>query len=67
MRRLLPLLILPLVVLVGFFGCTKERLVTGGLNEDNSCMGCHSSEEALKAITGEGKDKTPAYAGREDG
>lgn len=59
MRKILPLLILPLILLAGFYGCTKERIVSGP-DAGSSCIACHSSEASLKAITGEGKLQPPA-------
>ena len=58
MRRILPLLLLPLILLAGFYGCTKERIVSGP-DDGSSCFACHSSEASLKAITGEGKLPPP--------
>ena len=65
MRRFLPLLVLPLILLFAFYGCTKERIVSGP-DAGSSCMGCHGSEASLKAITGEGKFVPPA-SGKDDG
>jgi len=64
MRRIIPLIAIPAVMMALFFGCTKERELTGP--GDMTCLGCHSDEDALKNLTADGKWSPPA-AGREDG
>lgn len=66
MRKTLLLLILPLILLAAFYGCTKERIVSGP-DDGSTCIGCHGSEEALRAVLDEGKGKPPEPAGKDDG
>ncbi|MCA1788617.1 MAG: hypothetical protein LC667_01835 [Thioalkalivibrio sp.] len=50
------LIVLPLLVLAAFWGCgndtSNDITGPGGGGTDKSCIGCHSSEEALKEILG---------------
>jgi hypothetical protein len=55
------LVVLPLLVLAALWGCDNDTSndVTGtppgGGTTDKTCIGCHSSEEQLKAALGEEK------------
>lgn len=66
MRRLIPLLALPVVILALAFGCTKERELAGP-DKDMTCIGCHSDEAALQDLLADGGKYTPPAFGREDG
>lgn len=57
------LVVLPLVVLAALWGCdndTTNEIVgngdgTGPVVTDKTCLGCHSSEDDLKAALGDEK------------
>ncbi len=68
MRRMIPFLLLPVIALAFFFGCTKEREITSGPDGDTgqTCIGCHSDEVRLQELTADGR-WTPPASGREDG
>jgi len=68
MRRLLTLIALPSVAFAVFYGCTKEREISGpggSTDNGNTCLGCHSDQDSLQVLLA-GKWDPPA-AGREDG
>ena len=61
------LIVLPLVVLAALWGCdndTSNDVVGPGGGTDKSCIGCHSSEDALKEILG--TDKVVVAIGNKD-
>lgn len=60
------LVVLPLLVLAALWGCENDTSndVAGGT--DKSCIGCHSSEDALKEALA-GKDLAIRVNKEEDG
>jgi len=66
------LVVLPLLVLAALWGCENDTSndVTDGTGgpgaTDKSCIGCHSSEDALKEALA-GKDVTIRVASKDDG
>jgi nitrate/TMAO reductase-like tetraheme cytochrome c subunit len=61
------LVVLLLVVLAALWGCdndTSNDVVGPGDGTDKSCIGCHSSEDALKEILG--TDKVVVAIGNKD-
>ncbi len=66
MRKLFALFALSAMILALFFGCTKEREISGP-GDDMTCLGCHSDEEMLQDLTADSSRWTPPASGREDG
>lgn len=63
------LVVLPLLVLAALWGCendTSNDVADGPGGTDKSCIGCHSSEDALKEALA-GKDVTIRVASKDDG
>ena len=66
------LVVLPLLVLAALWGCDNDTSndITdpppGGGTTDKTCIGCHSSEDELKAALGE-KSVTIKVANKDDG
>jgi hypothetical protein len=66
------LVVLPLLVLAALWGCDNDTTndVADGPGgpgaTDKSCIGCHSSEDALKEALA-GKDVTIRVANKDDG
>jgi len=64
------LVVLPLLVLAAFWGCSNDTsndvADDPGGTTDKTCLGCHSSEDELKAALG-GKDLAVRIANKDDG
>ncbi|MBD3220738.1 hypothetical protein GF314_05810 [bacterium] len=64
------LVVVPLLVLAALWGCDNDTSndvsgEPGGPTTDKTCLGCHSSEDELKAALGE--EATIAVALKDDG
>jgi mono/diheme cytochrome c family protein len=73
MKRFLILIILALVALLALWGCSNDTSndVTdpgdGPATTDKTCLGCHSSEDMLKAALGDTSGSMVLIGNKGDG